>query len=186
MLSSSPSSLFPYISFFTSLLSSSFLTFFLNSYQISICCLPPGHHISGSCSRLGLASSHTHLPLSTSIYPSFLLIHSVFPANSSAAFSFIFSSCTLYLVYPIKPHPQVFETLYLFHLSLPLVAPTIMLALKLNFQYSPYSCPASAVLLETPPVTLYHQHTTVPHTNNSPAFTPRPSSSSFLIIPDGT
>ena len=67
LLSSSPSSLFPYISFFTSLLSSSFLTFFLNSYQISICCLPPGHHTSGSCSRLGLASSNTHLPFSTSI-----------------------------------------------------------------------------------------------------------------------
>ena len=113
LLFSSPSSLFPYISFFPSLLFYRFLQprspltaapgtdllapnsrlpTFLNSLQFIFAIFPPGHHISAACSKLCLArSSYTSLPLPISICLSFLLIHSVFPAHSSA-FSFIFST----------------------------------------------------------------------------------------------
>ena len=79
LLSSSPSSLFPYISFFPSILSSSFLqprspltaapgtdllapnsrlpTFSWTASKFLFAIFPPGHHISAACSKLGLARS---------------------------------------------------------------------------------------------------------------------------------
>ena len=130
--------------------------------------------MSAACSKLGLArSSHISLPLSTSICPSFLLIH-CFPCPFLCLF-FHFLRLHIPLHTPIKPHAQVVENLHLLHflpIDPPSFTPTAMvlllLVLKIPLHTVPSCLTSLVVLTESLPVTLYQEHKTMLHTSNPP------------------
>ena len=219
LLSSRFSNLFPYSSFLSSRLFSSFLqpkspltaapatvllapssllpilSWAASNFLFTV--FPPGHHTSAACSKPGLArSSHTNLPLSTSTCPSFLLIHSIFPAHSSA-FSAIFSTCTLPHI-PLSNHKPKYLNTFTSSISCPLIlqllppldVPTTIIlvftALNVNLHSSAYSPTVSSILCsssgDSANKTISSAYSNAPH-HPSSSLTPRPLSSSSSTIP---